>query len=144
MRLRSQPVGPAKKIREAAQEVQRPVFFAVAILIAAYLPIYTLQAVEGKLFRPMAWTVAFALTGAIIFSIIIAPVLASILFRKGAKEWHNPAMVWLTQRYRSALNWAINKRWLTVGGAICSFAFTLFLAFSGIIDPRRWEQGLVL
>jgi heavy metal efflux system protein len=127
---------PFEKIREAAQEVQRPVFFAVAIIIAAYLPIYTLQAVEGKLFRPMAWTVAFALTGAIIFSIIIAPVLASILFRKGAKEWHNPVMAWLTQRYRTGLTWAIDKRWLTVGVAVASFALTLYLAFSGVIGSE--------
>jgi heavy metal efflux system protein len=127
---------PAQKIREAAQEVQRPVFFAVAIIIAAYLPIYTLQAVEGKLFRPMAWTVGFALAGAIIFSILIAPVLASILFRKGSKEWHNPAMAWLTVRYRTALTWAIDKRWLTVGVAVCSFALTLYLAFSGVIGSE--------
>jgi cobalt-zinc-cadmium resistance protein CzcA len=127
---------PFEKIREAAQEVQRPVFFAVAIIIAAYLPIYTLQAVEGKLFRPMAWTVGFALAGAIIFSILIAPVLASILFRKGSQEWDNPAMAWLTVRYRTALTWAIDKRWLTVGVAVCSFALTLYLAFSGIIGSE--------
>ena len=127
---------PAQKIREAAQEVQRPVFFAVAIIIAAYLPIYTLQAVEGKLFRPMAWTVGFALAGAMLFSIIIAPVLASILFRKGARERHNPVMEWLTERYRAALTWAIGKRWLTVGVAVCSFALTLFLAFSGVIGSE--------
>ncbi|HTW82277.1 MAG TPA: CusA/CzcA family heavy metal efflux RND transporter [Terracidiphilus sp.] len=125
-----------QKIKDAAQEVQRPVFYAVAIIIAAYLPIYTLQSVEGKLFRPMAWTVAFALTGAILFSILIAPVLASILFRKGAKEWKNPAMVWMTARYRSALSWAIDRRALTVGVAVASFALTLYLAFSGIIGSE--------
>src|SRR5271163_2144352 len=69
---------PLERIRDAAHEIQRPVFYAIAIIITAYMPIYTLQSVEGKLFRPMAWTVAFALLGALIFSIIIAPVLASI------------------------------------------------------------------
>ena len=82
---------PQQKIRDAAHEVQRPVFYAIGIIITAYLPIFTLQAVEGRLFKPMAWTVAFALLGALIFSMIIAPVLASFLFRKGAKEWRNPA-----------------------------------------------------
>ena len=53
-----------KKSSDAAHEVQRPVFYAIFIIIAAYLPIFTLQAVEGRLFRPMAWTVAFALLGA--------------------------------------------------------------------------------
>src|ERR1700674_5412081 len=65
----------AETIREAAHEVQRPVFYAIAIIITAYMPIFTLQRVEGRLFRPMAWTVAFALLGAMTFSILIAPVL---------------------------------------------------------------------
>jgi cobalt-zinc-cadmium resistance protein CzcA len=69
-----------EQIREAAHEVQRPVFYAIGIIITAYLPIFTLQAVEGRLFRPMAWTVAFALLGALIFSLILAPVLSSFLF----------------------------------------------------------------
>ncbi len=127
---------PFQKIREAAQEVQRPVFFAITIIITAYLPIYTLQAVEGRLFKPMAWTVAFALAGSLIFSIIIAPVLASVFFRKGAKEWENPMMHWLTDRYREALHWAIDKRVLTVGIALVSFGLTLYLAFSGIIGSE--------
>jgi cobalt-zinc-cadmium resistance protein CzcA len=74
----------AEIIREACHEVQRPVFYAIAIIITAYLPIFTLQRVEGRLFRPMAWTVAFALLGAMTFSILIVPVLASMFFRKGS------------------------------------------------------------
>ena len=107
---RDDTVTPAEKIREAAHEVQRPVFYAIGIIITAYLPIFTLQAVEGRLFRPMAWTVAFALLGALIFSMIVAPVLASFLFRKGAREWTNPVMTFLTVRYRKAVTWAIRQR----------------------------------
>ena len=70
------------RIRAAAHEVQRPVFYAILIIITAYLPIYTLQSVEGRLFRPMAWTVGFALLGAMIFSVTLAPILVSFLFRK--------------------------------------------------------------
>ncbi len=88
---------PSEKISEASHEVQRPVFYAIAIIITAYLPIFTLQRVEGRLFHPMAWTVAFALLGALLFSILIAPVLASFAFAKGAKEWHNPVMEFLRQ-----------------------------------------------
>ena len=73
-------------------EVLRPVFYAIAIIITAYLPIFTLQSVEGRLFKPMAWTVAFALLGALIFSMLIAPVLASVFFKEGVREWHNPVM----------------------------------------------------
>ncbi|MGB8536603.1 MAG: CusA/CzcA family heavy metal efflux RND transporter [Acidobacteriaceae bacterium] len=127
---------PLEKIRSAAQEVQRPVFFAIAIIITAYLPIYTLQSVEGRLFRPMAWTVGFALLGSMIFSIIVAPVLASILFRKGAHEWENPVLNWVVKRYRILLTWAIHKRALTVGIAVASFGLALFLAFSGVIGSE--------
>src|SRR5271170_2799625 len=108
---------PQDKIRDAAQEVQRPIFFAVTIIITAYLPIFTLQSVEGRLFKPMAWTVGFALAGSLIFS---------IFFRKGAKEWRNPAVNWLTLRYRTLLAWAIHKRALTVGIAVCSFALAAY------------------
>src|ERR1700678_3394422 len=106
---------PSEKISEASHEVQRPVFYAIAIIITAYLPIFTLQRVEGRLFHPMAWTVAFALLGALIFSIVIAPVLASFAFAKGAKEWHNPVMQYLIERYRVAVRWAIRHRAVTVG-----------------------------
>jgi cobalt-zinc-cadmium resistance protein CzcA len=125
-----------EQIREASHEVQRPVFFAIGIIITAYLPIFTLQAVEGRLFRPMAWTVAFALLGALIFSIILAPVLASILFPRGAKEWHNPLMTWLTDRYRHAVTWAIEHRYVTVGVAIFALCVTAFLGFSGVIGSE--------
>src|SRR6202161_851 len=96
---------PNEMIREACHEVQRPVFFAIAIIITAYMPIFTLQRVEGRLFKPMAWTVAFALLGAMTYSILIAPVLSSYFFRSGIKEWHNPVMTFLTTRYRRGLRW---------------------------------------
>ena len=66
--------------------------------MTAYLPIFTLQRVEGRLFKPMAWTVAFALAGALIYSMLIAPVLASFFYPKGTKEWHNPVIVVADQR----------------------------------------------
>jgi heavy metal efflux system protein len=127
---------PEEKIREAAHEVQRPVFFAIGIIITAYLPIFTLQAVEGRLFRPMAWTVAFALLGALIFSMIIAPVLSSLLFRKGAKEWTNPVMAFLTTRYRKSVTWAIHHRPFTVGVGLVGLFLAIYLAFGGVIGSE--------
>src|SRR5205823_9185452 len=103
------------RIRQAAHEVQRPVFFAIGIIITAYLPIFTLQRVEGRLFRPMALTVAFALLGALLFSMFLGPVLASIVFPKGTKEWRNPVMSLLTRIYGKALDVAIRWRWATAG-----------------------------
>ena len=111
---RKEGVTPTQQIREATHEVQRPVFFARAMIITAYLPIFTLQSVEGRLFKPMAWMVSFALLGALVFSLLLAPVLASLLFPKGASEWENPVMTWLTSRYRHAVKWAIEHRFFTV------------------------------
>jgi cobalt-zinc-cadmium resistance protein CzcA len=127
---------PIDRIRQAAHEVQRPVFYAIAIIITAYLPIFTLQRVEGKLFKPMAWTVAFALLGALIFSMLIAPALASLFFRSGVKEWKNPVMGYLTVRYRKAVAWAVRHRPITVGGAAICFGFAIFLAFGGVIGSE--------
>ncbi len=127
---------PKQKIFDAAHEVQRPVFYAIGIIITAYLPIFTLQRVEGRLFKPMAWTVAFALLGAIVFSMLIAPALASLLFPKGTKEWHNPIMVWLTALYRAALRIAIRLRFVTVAGGVAGLAVTLYLLFGGLIGSE--------
>ncbi len=123
-------------IRQAAHEVQRPVFYAITIIITAYLPIFTLQRVEGRLFRPMAWTVAFALLGALLFSMLLAPVLASFLFRGQAHEWRNPVLAFLTRRYRDALDWCIRRRWVTVSVAVLALAATLVLALSGVIGSE--------
>ncbi len=127
---------PLEKIREAAHEVQRPVFYAIGIIITAYLPIFTLQRVEGRLFKPMAWTVAFALLGALIFSMLLAPVLASLLFQKGTREWHNPVMTFLTNRYRSAVRWAIRRRWVTVGVSVIGLFTALYLWLGGVIGSE--------
>ena len=128
---------PNEKISEASHEVQRPVFYAIAIIITAYLPIFTLQRVEGRLFHPMAWTVAFALLGALLFSIVIAPVLASFAFAKGAKEWHNPVMQFLIERYRTRGSVGDSpSRAVTLGIGVVGFALTLFLAFSGVIGSE--------
>jgi cobalt-zinc-cadmium resistance protein CzcA len=125
-----------ERIREAAHEVQRPVFYAIGIIITAYLPIFTLQSVEGRLFKPMAWTVAFALLGALVFSMVVAPVLASLLFGRSTREWRNPALAWLTARYRTTLRLAIKARWVTVGAAVACVALAAWLATSGVIGSE--------
>jgi cobalt-zinc-cadmium resistance protein CzcA len=135
-RRRADSTSPMEQIREAAHEVQRPVFYAIGIIVTAYLPIFTLQAVEGRLFKPMAWTVAFALLGALIFSMLIAPVLSSFLFWKGAREWHNPVMSWITERYRHAATWAIEHRYVTVGIAGGALLLAGFLGLTGVIGSE--------
>jgi heavy metal efflux system protein len=126
----------ADKIRTAAHEVQRPVFYAITIIITAYLPIFTLQRVEGRLFRPMAWTVAFALLGAVIFSMTIAPVLASFLFRKGTKDRQNPVLGWLTGQYRRALSWTVDHHWAMIVVAAAAIGITGYLTLTDAIGSE--------
>src|ERR1700726_1559280 len=141
-----------ERIGFASHEVQRPVFYAIIITITAFLPIFTLQRVEGRLFHPMAWTVAFALLGALLFSIIVAPVLASFAFSKGASEWRNPVMEWLMQEYRVGVRWAIRRRWITVGVAALVVIVGGILAFGGMIgseflphldEGAIWVRGIL-
>jgi cobalt-zinc-cadmium resistance protein CzcA len=127
---------PMERIREAAHEVQRPVFYAIAIIITAYLPIFTLQRVEGRLFKPMAWTVAFALLGALLFSMFVAPVLSSLFFPKGAREWHNPVMETLKRLYREAVKWAIENRLVTVGIAVFGLLVAVYLTVGGVLGSE--------
>jgi len=134
--LSGPPKTTAQKIREACHEVQRPVFYAITIIITAYLPIFTLQRVEGRLFRPMAWTVAFALLGAMTFSILIAPVLASAFFPKGVRERRNYVMEFLADQYRHRLRWAVRHRFVVLVVAMASLAATIYLGFSGVIGAE--------
>src|ERR1700746_2968445 len=120
----------------AAHEVQKPVFFARIIIIVAYLPIFTLQRVEGRLFRPMAWTVAFALLGALLFALIIAPVLCSLMFKGTIKEWKNPVLELLNRRYRSTLDWCFAHLKFTLLMGLAAVAVMLFLALGGIIGSE--------
>jgi heavy metal efflux system protein len=127
---------PLQRIRDAAHEVQRPVFYARGIIITSYLPIFTLEAVEGRLFKPMAWTVTFALLGALVFAILAAPVMAVIVFPKGAKEWENPLMRWLIEHYRVAVRAAIVHRNVTLGISVALFLVALYLTFGGPIGSE--------
>jgi len=127
---------PLQKIFDAAHEVQRPVFYPIILIITSYLPIFTLQRVEGRLFKPMAWTVAFALLGAILFSMMVAPAMASLVFPRGTREWHNPVMGWVTTAYRKAIRFAIRKRYLTIAVGLAGIALELVLAFGPFIGSE--------
>ena len=76
----------------------------------------------------MAWTVAFALLGAIVFSMTIAPVLISCFFHKEIREWRNPLVIWITKWYRHALIWSIHHRWVMVGVTLLALSGSLVMA----------------
>jgi cobalt-zinc-cadmium resistance protein CzcA len=136
-------------IREAVQEVQRPVFFARAIIIVAYLPIFTLQHVEGRLFRPMAITVAFALLGALLFSLSVLPVLSLLLFGPDTKEWSNPVLKALIKGYRKSLEWAMSsltRRLIVVGtaaGLLCASVYLMVGGFIGSEFLPHLDEGAI-
>ena len=135
-----------RAVREAAHEVQRPVFYSIGIIITAYIPIFTLQRVEGRLFKPMAWTVSFALLGALLFAMLIAPVLCSFLLGKNVREWRNPLMTAMTTGYEWLVRRAIRFRWVTVGIAAGAFAVSVWLMMSGVIGSEflpHLDEGAV-
>src|SRR5580658_3467642 len=116
---------PLEIIRDAVMEVLRPVFYARAIIITAYLPLFPPQSVEGRLFQAMAWTVCFALLGGLRFALIIAPVLAVLSFKSGVEEWRNPVMEWLKKNYRVAVRWAVEHPRVTVATGLLAFTVAM-------------------
>jgi cobalt-zinc-cadmium resistance protein CzcA len=114
---RENGLAPEAAIEQAALRVQRPVFLSLLILIAAYLPLFTLQSVERRLFTPMAFTICAALLGALLFTLTLVPVLASWMFRRGFAAWQNPLVAWLQARYRADLRRALARPKLVVGAA---------------------------
>ena len=113
-------------IRHSAEEVSRPIFFSLAIIISAYIPLFTLERVERRLFTPMAWTVCFAMFGSMLLALTLIPVLATFLFGKGGKHWHNPLLDWLTHLYEHVLAFTVRRPWVVASGAtsivLASFA----------------------
>lgn len=122
-----EPQGVIAAIRDAALEVERPIFFSLMIIISAYIPLFTLERVERKLFTPMAFTVCYALLGSMLLALTLIPVLATYLFRNGAKSWENPLLPWLGRRYESVLQSALRAPLMVFGisGAIVVGAFAL-------------------
>jgi len=109
-------------VRRAALDIERPVFFSLVILISAYLPLFTMERVEYRLFGPMAFTVCSALLGSLLLSLTLTPVLASYWLTRNVRVWENPVVRWLRQGYAAVLEVTLARPWLTLGIA---GAFTL-------------------
>jgi len=111
----------------AARDVDRPIFYSVAVIIAGYLPIYALSGPAGKLFHPMADTMAFALVGALLITLTLVPVLASYWFRSGVKEKENRIFNWIRDGYAGRLEWCLNHPKTTMLTTVLIFGSTLLL-----------------
>ncbi len=130
-RLSSSPVAPRnafEAIREAAIEIERPILFSLAILVSAYIPLFTLERVERRLFTPMAFTVCAALIGSLLFTVTVVPVLATYLFKNGARIWHNPVLGWLIDRYGRDIRRMLDHPWRTTAVAAAIVAGSLAIA----------------
>jgi cobalt-zinc-cadmium resistance protein CzcA len=128
----------------AARDVDRPIFYSVAVIIAGYLPIYALTGPAGKLFHPMADTMAFALIGALVLTLTLVPVLASYWFKKGVQEKPNRIFDWVRDFYATRLEWCLNRPKTTLLVAAVIFGATLLLVpfIGGEFLPHLDEGAL--
>ncbi|WP_291983208.1 CusA/CzcA family heavy metal efflux RND transporter [Luteitalea sp.] len=117
-----------ERVRDAALQVQRPIFFSLVILISAYLPLFTLERVERRLFTPMAFTVCAALLGSLLFTLTVIPVLSTYLFKHQAHASHGERLDWLYRPYRRLLARTMPRAGLVVGAAAVIVLVTMALA----------------
>ncbi len=128
----------------AAKDVDRPIFYSVAVILAGYLPIYALSGPAGKLFHPMAETMSFALVGALILTLTLTPVLASYWFKKGVREKTNRPYEWMKEKYAKQLDWALGRPKLVMLLATLIFGASLLLVpfIGGEFMPHLDEGAL--
>jgi cobalt-zinc-cadmium resistance protein CzcA len=128
----------------AARDVDRPIFYSVAVIIAGYLPIYVLHGPAGLLFHPMADTMSFALVGALILTLTLVPVLASYWFKKGVRESSNRAYEWIKNEYGTELRWCLEHPKASMFVAVLIFGATLLLVptIGGEFMPHLDEGAL--
>jgi cobalt-zinc-cadmium resistance protein CzcA len=148
VRRLSEPEGRDKSVRqltaEAAHEVVRPITFGIGIIILVYLPILTLGGIEGKMFKPMAWTVVFALAGSLLLTLTLTPVLASLFLRKTGHE-HEPRFVGkLRSGYLRALDLCLAKRAYVLAAAAAAIlgGGVVALTLGGEFIPRLDEGDI--
>ncbi len=127
---RESPVDVVEVIKSAAAEVDRPLFYAVAVIVASFLPIYVLSGPSGTLFKPMADTMIFALVGSLIVTLTLLPVLCAWFMRHGVQERRSAAFEYLKALYTRGLDLCLEHRWGTC------FASLLLLAGALLLIPR--------
>ena len=139
-----QPYKLHEVIIAAAHDVDRPIFYSVAVILAGYIPIYALSGPSGKLFHPMAETMSYALLGALLFTLTLVPVLASYWFKSGVKEVVNRPYEWIKSLYAVLLDWCLERPKTTMVGALVIFGASLLLVpyIGGEFMPHLDEGAL--
>jgi cobalt-zinc-cadmium resistance protein CzcA len=131
-------------IRRAAHEVARPVVFAILIIVIVFLPLFSLEGVEGKLFKPMAFAITFAMLGSLVFSLTLVPVLCAIGLKPGREE-DTRIVRWVKRRYEPLLRWALRHGARVVAAAVIALAGSLALVpLLGTEFVPALEEGSIL
>jgi cobalt-zinc-cadmium resistance protein CzcA len=141
---KGKPQGVLRAVLDAALEVERPIFFSLMIIIAAYLPLFTLERVERRLFTPMAFTVCYALFGSMLLALTLIPVLATYLFKPETKSWENPVLRWMGRGYQRLLTRVVRRPWWVViaSVAIVLAAFGLATRLGSEFLPQL-DEGVI-
>jgi cobalt-zinc-cadmium resistance protein CzcA len=137
-------ISAERTILESAKEVGRPVVFAVGIIIIVYLPIMTLTGIEGKMFKPMAYTVTYALIGALILSLTYVPVMSALMFRKKITERESPVIIWARKKYSPLLRKILPKRKLValMAGGFVAVSLAIFPFLGSEFIPQLDEGAI--
>ena len=137
-------VNRTSAVLAAAKEVANPIAFAIVIIIVVFLPLFALEGLEGKLFKPMAFTIAFAMGGSLILSLTLIPVLASLIL-KPKSEKDTRFVAWLKRRYRPILEWALARKGRVLGIALVALAGSLALfPFLGKEFMPQLQEGSIM
>ena len=131
-------------VAEATAEAVRPVIFSVLVIVIALVPLFTMQGVPGKIFAPMSETYVFALAGALLFAVLLAPILASFMRPEKVRGHHTILVTWLGKRYATALKWTMSRRKTTLAIAGAALIITLLLTrfLGGEFMPKLEEGNL--
>jgi len=134
-----------KIVLEGAKEVGRPIFFAIVIIVSVYIPLFTLEGVEGKMFHPLALSFIYAISGALIVSLTIIPVLCFWAMKKPVMERHSPILAWSKKYYTPILKAALNNPQKTVMIAVLALVGSLLLVpFLGSEFVPTLDEGPIL
>jgi heavy metal efflux system protein len=138
------PLDVFQVIREAAAEVDRPLVYAVGVIVVSFLPIYVLSGPSGILFKPMADTMVFALVGSLIITLTLLPVLCSWFMRNGVRERRNVAFEYIKQRYAKGLDYSLANPWrVTIAsGVLLALSLLLIPVVGGEFMPHLDEGAL--
>ncbi|HEY5048408.1 MAG TPA: CusA/CzcA family heavy metal efflux RND transporter [Rhizomicrobium sp.] len=136
------PFNVMEVIRDAAAEVDRPLFYAVAVIVASFLPIYVLSGPSGALFKPMADTMIFALVGSLVVTLTLLPVLCASFMRKGVHERRNKPFEWMKAQYLRGLDFCLARPWsTTIAAGALLLASLLFVPFIGAEFMPQLDEG---